>query len=443
MRKFNIEINTDDSVEKSDIEKVFKNTTFINSFYVDERKKINNKIVIYMHLTDVNEHHERINREIIQRVIDSGLINHAHLKLFCHYSRENFEWLQRVLSEFQNIEFFYPNVTNSEYEAPTLNKMLTDCIDLSEEKFILYMHSKGITRPTSKPVNDWRRLLLHFNVDRWEDNVALLNYGYDTVGVNLLENPLYYDGNFWWSKSSYVKRLKPIPRFVNRGYAELWVCSAGPSACEVFNSKVNHYVEEYPESNYTLMWRHSVKEGENMVVAKPGVSGSQIPHLLDRNLELIGIEIGCAFGASTEYFLSELKGVLNGIDPYENYVDWNSDVLDDNVNSSNYRRMIERVTSFRDRFILHKQFSDDAVNNFEDNSIDYIFIDGLHTYEQVLKDCINYYPKLKPGGLFSGHDYFVIESVRKAVDKFAYMVGAEVKTGMNDIWYWFKEEKTP
>jgi SAM-dependent methyltransferase len=167
-------------------------------------------------------------------------------------------------------------------------------------------------------------------------------------------------------------------------------------------------------------------------------SGKQLSSLLGQDKDLVGIEIGCSFGETAEYLLKNLRGYLHSIDPYENYVDWNSDVLDKNVNSRNYNRMRERTKPYGDRFILHKQFSDDAVNNFEDNSIDYIFIDGLHTYEQVLKDCKNYYPKIKSGGLFSGHDYFVIKEVKRAVDEFANIVGAEVKTGINDIWYWFK-----
>jgi predicted O-methyltransferase YrrM len=439
MRKFNVELSTNDGVEKSDIEKILQDFHLIKSFHVDERKKINSRIVIYAHLVDINEHHESINHEIIQRIIDSGLMEHSHLKLFCHYNRESFEWLRVLLAEFDSVEFFYPDVSLSDYESQTINEILRDSLGFDDEALILYVHSKGITRPTSVPASDWRRFLLHFNVDRWEDNVALLEHGYDTVGVNLLENPLHYSGNFWWSKSSYIKKLKPVPKFVNRIDAELWICSGSPSACEVFNSNINHYLDEYPEDNYTLMWRHTGKKGEEMIIGVPGVSGSQIPHLLDKSLDLVGIEIGCAFGVSTEYFLRELKGTLHGVDPYETYVDWNSDVLDSNVNSNNYNRMMYRVKPFGDRFVLHKQFSDDAVGNFEDESADYIFIDGLYTYEQVLKDCKNYYPKLKSGGLFSGHDYVTIKEVRRAVDEFSESMGAVVKTGVNDTWYWFKE----
>jgi hypothetical protein len=83
--------------------------------------------------------------------------------------------------------------------------------------------------------------------------------------------------------------------------------------------------------------------------------------------------------------------------------------------------------------------SDDAVSKFEDESLDFIFVDGLHTYDQVLLDCRNYYPKLKKNGLFCGHDYGTIEEVRRAVDEFAKEVNKEIQFMRQDNWTWIKD----
>jgi predicted O-methyltransferase YrrM len=88
---------------------------------------------------------------------------------------------------------------------------------------------------------------------------------------------------------------------------------------------------------------------------------------------------------------------------------------------------------------MHRDFSDNMVNHFEDDSLDFIFIDGLHTYEQVKIDCENYFSKVKSGGVFAGHDYNVIEGVNRAVNEFAAKHGAEVQTCPNDVWYWIKK----
>ena len=42
---------------------------------------------------------------------------------------------------------------------------------------------------------------------------------------------------------------------------------------------------------------------------------------------------------------------------------------------------------------------------FKDSSIDFIYIDGCHTYDAVLQDLKNYYSKIKYGGLVCGHDF--------------------------------------
>jgi hypothetical protein len=47
---------------------------------------------------------------------------------------------------------------------------------------------------------------------------------------------------------------------------------------------------------------------------------------------------------------------------------------------------------------------DEAVGQFEDNSIDLLHIDGLHTYNAVEHDFHTWFPKLRPGGALMLHD---------------------------------------
>jgi len=46
-----------------------------------------------------------------------------------------------------------------------------------------------------------------------------------------------------------------------------------------------------------------------------------------------------------------------------------------------------------------------AVKKFEDNSLDFVFIDAAHDYDSVTKDLKAWSKKVKPGGLVAGHDY--------------------------------------
>jgi len=54
---------------------------------------------------------------------------------------------------------------------------------------------------------------------------------------------------------------------------------------------------------------------------------------------------------------------------------------------------------------LIRMESDYAANKIEDDSIDLMFLDGNHDYKQAARDILNYWPKLKIGGILLGHDY--------------------------------------
>ena len=67
---------------------------------------------------------------------------------------------------------------------------------------------------------------------------------------------------------------------------------------------------------------------------------------------------------------------------------------------------------------LIKDYSYNVVDQFEDNSFDFIYIDGAHDYESVKKDIDLYAPKLKTFGILAGHDYeHTWPGVIKAVDE--------------------------
>lgn len=167
------------------------------------------------------------------------------------------------------------------------------------------------------------------------------------------------------------------------------------------------------------------------------VSGKGIPALLDKEKDLVGLEIGCDIGETAEFMLMEVPNLtLHVVDPYTDYVDWNSNFL--HQRATMFEDVKSRFAPYGNRFVMHRNYSDNAVSDFEDNSLDYIFIDGLHTYEQVLLDCKNYYSKVKEGGVFSGHDYNAIPGVRQAVQEFAASVNKTILETSQDVWYWIK-----
>jgi len=173
------------------------------------------------------------------------------------------------------------------------------------------------------------------------------------------------------------------------------------------------------------------------------ISGFGLVYLLtevsSKNETITGIELGCGDGDTTLHLLSNLPNLtLYGIDPYVGYNDFNGhnpkEWLDQNLINT-----MQKIDPYKDRFTLYRDISDNVVDKFEDESLDFIFIDGLHLYEQVLKDCQNYFPKIKSGGLFSGHDFTAVDGVNIAVKEFAEEKNVEtILTTQNDVWYWIK-----
>ncbi len=54
---------------------------------------------------------------------------------------------------------------------------------------------------------------------------------------------------------------------------------------------------------------------------------------------------------------------------------------------------------------LIRKFSIDAARDFEDRSLDFVYIDAAHDFVNVVNDLDVWTKKVRPGGLICGHDY--------------------------------------
>ena len=115
------------------------------------------------------------------------------------------------------------------------------------------------------------------------------------------------------------------------------------------------------------------------------------------------IEIGSFIGESTIIFAQHFKHVI-AIDPFLPNYDPN-----DPTSNFNFEDVFEefqnRIEPKKEKVTIYKMFSHDAVNLLDKEQYDFIYIDGLHTYDGVKNDIINYLPLVKKGGVIGGHDY--------------------------------------
>lgn len=137
---------------------------------------------------------------------------------------------------------------------------------------------------------------------------------------------------------------------------------------------------------------------------------------------LLGAEVGVKEGKFISHLLAKFPRLdMFAIDPWEvqegekeDYKDW--DFI------SIYDEYRDRTKDVYDRVREMRMYSEDAAKIIEDGSLDFVFIDAQHDYESVKKDIALWLPKVRPGGIISGHDYsydptYKHYEITKAVDE--------------------------
>jgi hypothetical protein len=69
-----------------------------------------------------------------------------------------------------------------------------------------------------------------------------------------------------------------------------------------------------------------------------------------------------------------------------------------------YHEFNERISKY-DNIKHIRKTSDDAISDLNGYNFQFVYIDGLHTYEQLKKDIYNYKKLIEPSGFIGGHDY--------------------------------------
>lgn len=116
------------------------------------------------------------------------------------------------------------------------------------------------------------------------------------------------------------------------------------------------------------------------------------------NTKLHACEIGVLNAETSLFFLEKFQNLtLVGIDP----------LIPDSMESSligDIKIIEENTESYKSRWKFYQDYSFNIDSQFENESFDFIFIDGDHTYDAVLEDFKMYLPKVKKGGLVFVHD---------------------------------------
>ena len=126
------------------------------------------------------------------------------------------------------------------------------------------------------------------------------------------------------------------------------------------------------------------------------------------------VEVGCWKGRSSSNLAVEIANSKKNITLY--CVDtWKDDSV--------YNKFIQNMLPVEKHYFPLRISSEEASKKFKDKSLDFVFLDAAEEYEDVKKDLNNWMPKIKPGGVLAGHDYYPPGShdwfpgVKKAVNE--------------------------
>jgi hypothetical protein len=184
----------------------------------------------------------------------------------------------------------------------------------------------------------------------------------------------------------------------------------------------------------------------------PNVGREDLPQFFKDMGFKVGAEIGVERGLFSESICK--KGLkLYAIDPWIAYKKRNH--ISQNEFDHIYEEAKKRLKSY-DCTIIRKT-SLDAAKDFEDESLDFVYIDGAHDFKNVTDDINIWSKKIRKGGVISGHDYILIErrndivEVKRAVDAYVsknkinpwYVLGRKEKIDgeirdKQRSWMWIK-----
>lgn len=158
-------------------------------------------------------------------------------------------------------------------------------------------------------------------------------------------------------------------------------------------------------------------------VAIPDTDRNDFAQFLSDEGYKVGVEVGVNQG---EYGIILCKAGLKvyGIDCWENYRGYKR--VGKYV--SHYEEAVEALKDYD--YTIIKKYSMDALDDFEDGSLDFVYIDGNHTLPYIVMDIFGWERKVRRGGIISGHDYANISGFSEHKDPPTFD-GCHVKTGVN------------
>ena len=162
------------------------------------------------------------------------------------------------------------------------------------------------------------------------------------------------------------------------------------------------------------------------------------PNVLNKLGLSRGAEIGVAFGGHSEAILQHTNvSKLYAIDSYRHRPEYDDPMnLPQPVFDRLFERTGERLGVFGDRVQQIRLDSVEAADQISE-PLDFVYIDGDHSYEGIRADLDAWFPLIREGGIIAGHDYGqpAFPGVKAAADQFFKRFGITVTHEGKGVWW--------
>jgi hypothetical protein len=198
--------------------------------------------------------------------------------------------------------------------------------------------------------------------------------------------------------------------------------------------------------------RYNLSLSEKLPISIPGISRDDLAVLFSELGFLTGVEIGVYKGEYSEILCKANPNLaLYSVDPwslgsFSTMIKGKIQTQDDyDLICANTRR---RLYSYNCAVI--RDYSVNVAKDFADNSIDFVYIDGNHDFQNCTNDIVEWSKKVKPGGIISGHDYgwwfrrdiHVYQVVNGYTHAYKikpwFVIGEGVEKDKAQSWFWIK-----
>jgi cephalosporin hydroxylase len=154
------------------------------------------------------------------------------------------------------------------------------------------------------------------------------------------------------------------------------------------------------------------------------------------------VEIGSFKGGSSVFMAVEIinsgKNIkFDCVDLWNDF--WDNDLKELNSNIvylNMYETFLNNIKPVSHIINPIRSDSHSAASLYDDNSLNFLYIDANHHYDYIKKDLQLWYPKMKKGGIFAGHDFINNEKcqVQRAVEEFCRIYKLNVNLEEGGSW---------